>query len=31
MHWVNEVEDTLKAFNKTLEPDGVFMSSSFGG
>lgn len=31
LHWVNEIEDTLRAFNKTLEPDGVFMSSSLGG
>ena len=31
LHWVNEIEDTLRGFHRTLEPDGVFMSSSLGG
>jgi len=31
LHWVNEIETTLRNYHHTLEPDGVFMSSSFGG
>jgi NADH dehydrogenase [ubiquinone] 1 alpha subcomplex assembly factor 5 len=31
MHWVNEIESTLRGFQKTLEPDGLFMSTSLGG
>lgn len=31
LHWVNDLESTLKSFRDTLEPDGVFMASSFGG
>lgn len=31
LHWLNEIEQTLRTFNHTLEPDGVFMSTSLGG
>lgn len=31
MHWVNEIEQTFVNFQRTLEPDGVFISSSLGG
>lgn len=31
MHWVNELEATLRAFNASLKPDGVLMASMLGG
>lgn len=31
LHWVNDLLGTFNSFNKTLEPDGVFMASTFGG
>lgn len=31
LHWVNDVETTLKNYHDSLEPDGVFMSTSLGG
>ena len=30
LHWVNELEKTLRAFNTTLQPDGVFMGTLLG-
>jgi NADH dehydrogenase [ubiquinone] 1 alpha subcomplex assembly factor 5 len=31
MHWINELETVFRGFKHTLEPDGLFMSSSLGG
>lgn len=31
LHWVNNLEATFRSFNDSLEPDGVFMASAFGG
>jgi NADH dehydrogenase [ubiquinone] 1 alpha subcomplex assembly factor 5 len=31
LHWVNELESTLKQMSNSLEPDGVFISSMIGG
>lgn len=31
LHWVNEIEQSFKNFLHTLEADGVFISTSFGG
>ena len=31
MHWVNDLEGTLKGFRESLEPDGVFLGSIMGG
>jgi len=31
MHWVNELEATLRSYNAVLEPDGVFMGTMLGG
>lgn len=31
LHWVNELESTLKQFNDSLEADGVLMATMLGG
>lgn len=31
LHWVNELQSTMKDFHDSLEPDGVFMATCFGG
>jgi NADH dehydrogenase [ubiquinone] 1 alpha subcomplex assembly factor 5 len=31
LHWVNRLDDCFKQWQSTLEPDGVFMSASYGG
>ena len=31
LHWINDIEQTLKNFLNTLIPDGVFISASLGG
>jgi NADH dehydrogenase [ubiquinone] 1 alpha subcomplex assembly factor 5 len=31
LHWVNELETTLRAFNTSLMADGVFMGTMLGG
>jgi NADH dehydrogenase [ubiquinone] 1 alpha subcomplex assembly factor 5 len=31
LHWVNDLEGTLRAYRESLIPDGVFLGSSFGG
>ena len=31
LHWVKELEKTFNSYKHTLEPDGVFISSSLGG
>ena len=31
LHWINDLESTFGAFRDTLQPDGVFMASCYGG
>ncbi len=31
LHWVNELDSTLKQFSDSLEADGVFMGTMLGG
>ena len=31
LHWVNELESTLRQFNDSLQADGVFMGTMLGG
>ena len=31
LHWINDLPACFKAINKSLQPDGVFMASMFGG
>lgn len=31
LHWVNDLENSINNFKQTLEPDGVFIASAFGG
>jgi hypothetical protein len=31
LHWINDIESTLKNYLNTLIPDGVFISASLGG
>ena len=31
IHWLNELQTTFKGFHHTLEPDGLFMGSTYGG
>lgn len=31
LHWLNDVESALRSYHDSLEPDGVFISTSLGG
>ena len=31
IHWLNDLQQTFKNFHHTLEPDGVFIASAYGG
>ena len=31
LHWVNELESTLRQYNESLEADGVFVGTMLGG